>query len=192
MLPNQAASGFGMKANTAICFILAGSALWQLYKSTKRSARYAQILAAIVLGIGLLTLIQYGFGVNLGIDQLLFKEPVTAVATSTPGRMAANTALNFLLLGSALLMLSRPYPFQAGIQAFTVTAFFIALLGLLGYLYGIQEFYGFGSYTKMAVHTAIAFIILCTGILCLYPDQGITGTVTSQHGFVVWNVGAKV
>jgi methyl-accepting chemotaxis protein len=57
--------------------------------------RYAQILAAIVLGIGLLTLIQYGFGINLGIDQLLFKESATAVATSAPGRMAANTALNF-------------------------------------------------------------------------------------------------
>jgi hypothetical protein len=78
-----------MKANTAIGFILSGCALRQLDKPTRRSARYAQILAAIVLGIGLLTLIQYGFGINLGIDQLLFKESATAVATSAPGRMAA-------------------------------------------------------------------------------------------------------
>lgn len=170
-----------MKVNTAICFILSGYALQQLSQSTRQSARYAQIAAAIVLSIGLLTLVQYGFGLNLGIDQLLFQEPVTAVATSAPGRMAINTALNFLLLSSALILLSKPRSFQPGIQTFTVIAFFMALLGLLGYLYGVQEFYGFGSYTKMAVHTAIAFIILCTGILCLHPDQGIMEMVTSQH-----------
>ncbi len=170
-----------MKANTAIGFVLCGSALWHLSQSTRRSTRYAQILAAIALGIGFLTLIQYGFDLDLSIDQLLFKEPVTAVATSAPGRMAVNTALNFLLLGSALFLLSRPRSFYPGIQAFTVIAFFISLLGLLGYIYGIQEFYGFGSYTKMAVHTAIAFLILCTGILCLHPDQGIMSMITSQH-----------
>ncbi|MBM0744328.1 PAS domain S-box protein [Phormidium sp. CLA17] len=170
-----------MKANTAIGFILSGCALRQLSQPTRRSTRYAKSLAAIVVGLGLLTLIQYGFGVNLGIDQLLFRELATAVATSTPGRMSVNTALNFLLLGSALLLLSKPRSFQPGIQAFTVVAFFIALLGLLGYIYNIQEFYGFGSYTKMAVHTAIAFIILSTGILCLHPDQGIMGIITSQN-----------
>ncbi|MGA7937304.1 MAG: PAS domain S-box protein, partial [Kovacikia sp.] len=114
-------------------------------------------------------------------DQLLFQESATAVGTSAPGRMAANTALNFLLLGSALFLLSRPRSFHPGVQTFALVAFFIALLGLLGYIYNIQEFYGFGSYTKMAVHTAIAFLVLCTGILCLHPDQGIMGTITSQH-----------
>ncbi len=170
-----------MKANTAIAFVCSGSALGQLAKSKARSPGYAQPLAAIVLGIGLLTLIQYGFGIDLGIDQLLFQEPTTAVATSTPGRMAVNTAFNFLLLGSALLLLSRPRAYQPGVQTFTLIAFFIALLGLLGYVYDIQEFYGFGSYTKMAVHTAIAFILLCTGIFCLHPNQGIMGMITSQH-----------
>lgn len=173
-----------MKANTAIAFILCGSALRILYKPTRQSVQYAQLFAAIALSIGFLTLIQYGFATNLGIDQLLFKEPITAVATSTPGRMAVNTAFNFLLLGSALFLLSKPHfrsRIQPGIQTFTLIAFFIALLGLLGYLYNIQEFYGFGSYTKMAVHTAIAFIILCVGILCLNPDQGVMSTITSQH-----------
>jgi PAS domain S-box-containing protein len=170
-----------MKANTAIAFIFGGAALWQLSKITRRANRLAGIYAAIVLLIGLLTLIQYAFGINLGIDQLLFKESVDAIATSAPGRMAVNTALNFLLLGSALFLLSKPRSFHPGIQVCTLIAFFISLLGLLGYIYGIQEFYGFGSYTKMAVHSAIAFIILCIGILCLHPDQGIAGMLTSQH-----------
>lgn len=174
-----------MKANTALCFILAGVALRQLYHPTRQSIRYAQIFAAMVLGIGCLTLIQYGCGINLGIDQLLFQEPTTAVATSAPGRMAVNTAFNFVLSGVALVLLSKPRLPQPGrqiaIQALTVIAFFIALLGLLGYFYNIQEFYGFGSYTKMAVHTAISFIILCIGILCLHPEQGMMGILTSQN-----------
>lgn len=174
-----------MKANTALGFILSGVALQQLYQSTRRSRWYAQIAAAIVLSIGLLTLVQYGFEINLGIDQLLFKEPVTAIATSTPGRMAVNTALNFLLLGSVLLLLSKSRPPQPALQLFIqlviVFPLFLSLLGLLGYIYGIQEFYGFGSYTKMAVHTAISFIILCVGVLCLYPTEGLMDTMTSSH-----------
>ena len=170
-----------MKANTAIGFILSGGALWQLSHFTPRSTRYAQFCAVFVLSIGLLTLIEYGFGLDFGIDQLLFKETGTAIATSAPGRMAVNTALNFLLLGSALFLLSKSRSFHSGIQTFIGIAFFISLLGLLGYVYSIQEFYGVGSYTKMAVHTAIAFMILCVGILCLHPNQGIIGIITSQH-----------
>ena len=170
-----------MKANTAIGFILSGASLWQLHRPTRRSIQRIQCCAAVVLLIGLLTLLEYGFNRDLGIDQLIFQESVTAVATSAPGRMAVNTAFNFLLVGSALLLLSKFRSLQVVIQAFTITVFFIAMLGLLGYLYNIQEFYGFGAYTKMAVHTAIAFIILCIGMLCLHPNQGIMGTLTSQH-----------
>ncbi len=170
-----------MKANTAIGLVLGSASLWLLSQATRRSCRYAQILAAIVWGLGLLTLIQYLFNVNLGIDQLLFRESAGAVGTSAPGRMAANTALNFLLLGSSLLLLSRPRLLRGGIQSFAVIAFFISFLGFLGYVYGIQEFYGFGSYTKMAVHTAIAFLLLSTGILCLHPSWGVMGILTSPH-----------
>ena len=55
-----------MKANTAIGFILSGCALRQLCNPTRHSVRYAQILAAIVVGLGLLTLMQYGFGCKPG------------------------------------------------------------------------------------------------------------------------------
>ena len=170
-----------MKANTAVGLVLGGTSLWLLSSGTRRSCRYAQILAAIVLGLGLLTLIQYLFSVNLGIDQLLFRESAGAVGTSAPGRMAANTALNFLLLGSSLLLLSQRRLLRAGIQVFAIVAFFIAFLGLLGYVYDIQEFYGFGSYTKMAVHTAIAFLLLSTGTLCLHPAWGVMNVLTSSH-----------
>ena len=38
--------------------------------------------------IGLLTLAEYSFDWNSGLDQWLFTEPAGTVATSNPGRMA--------------------------------------------------------------------------------------------------------
>lgn len=170
-----------MKANTAIGFIFAGTSLW-LWHQRSESATYKHIAlfcGAIALLIGLLTLIQYSFSVNLGIDQLIFQESVTAVATATPGRMAPNTAFNFLLLGSALVLLGTPKPHYLAAQLFTLVAFLIALFGFLGYLYGNAYFYKLSpSYTAMAVHTAVAFLWLCIGILLARPDVGIMSILT--------------
>src|SRR3990172_2508145 len=97
-----------MKANTALCFILSGVSLWLLQtteQTEKRRRRIAQGCAFAVSLVGLLTLSQYLFGWNLGIDQLLFREPSGAIGTSNPGRMAPTTAINFVLVGFALLFL---------------------------------------------------------------------------------------
>src|SRR5688500_6590908 len=61
-----------MKANTAICLVLLGAALW-LFDEATRGARRAAILAlsAIALAVGALTLTQDLFGWSLGIDEWL-------------------------------------------------------------------------------------------------------------------------
>lgn len=171
-----------MKANTAMAFLLIGISLWLLQEQTRtQMRRVAQGCACAVSLIGLLTLSEYLFGWNLGIDQLLFREPVTAIATSNPGRMAPNTALNFLMIGLALLLLDveprrgvRPAPFL------TLAAGFVAVLALLGYVYGVTALYGFLAYTKMAVHTAVTFFVACVGILLARPDRGLMAIVTSE------------
>src|SRR4030042_2302283 len=96
-----------MKANTALCFMLSGASLWMLVpEETGQKVRsIARFFAFIGTIIGALTLSEYIFDLNLGIDQLLFQEPADAVETFHPGRMAPNTALNFIMLGLALLLL---------------------------------------------------------------------------------------
>ncbi|HEY9852932.1 MAG TPA: ATP-binding protein [Leptolyngbyaceae cyanobacterium] len=177
-----------MKANTSICFILSGSSLWLWHeklevRSTRSNFnRTAFACASFVIFIALLTLIQYGFNLNFGIDQLLFKDNPSAVNTSNPGRMAPNTALNFLLLGSALLLLNIPRPNYRPVQSFSLVAFLISFLGFLGYIYGNAYFYKAGaSFTAMALHTAITFILLCLGILLARPDKGLMATFTSDN-----------
>ncbi len=71
--------------------------------------RVGLVCAILVLLIGLFTLIEYGFNLNFGIDQLLFKVSTIGVGEVAPGRMAVPSALNFLLLGLGLLLLSLDY-----------------------------------------------------------------------------------
>lgn len=170
-----------MKANTAICLILGGWSLWLWHKpSPNQSNRSrAQIFAAIVALTGVLTLIQYSTGSDFGIDQLLFKESAKAAGTYAPGRMAANTAVNFLLLGASLLLLHSPFPYYRSTQILSLTACLVALLGLLGYAYGVQSLYGIGPYTQMAVHTGVAFVLLSLGILFARPERGVMAVVTA-------------
>ena len=61
--------------------------------------------AAFVALAGILTLSEYVLDLDLGLDQLLFKESSGAVRTSHLGRMSPVTAVNFGLVGCALLLL---------------------------------------------------------------------------------------
>ena len=92
-----------MQYNTALGFLLCGLGLLCL-----RFGRlpFTAICGGMVAAIGLLTLVEYIFGADLGIDQLLMEHYITT-ETSHPGRMAPNTALCFLLTGLALLLASK-------------------------------------------------------------------------------------
>lgn len=170
-----------MKANTALGFIFGGATLWLWHRypepnTTQR--RWMQGCAALVFLIGFLTLIEYIFNANLGIDQLLFQD-LDAIGTHSPGRMGANTAFNFFLLGGALLWFLSEYANYQAIQLLSLAAFFVAFAGFLGYIYSVSSLYGISSYTQMALHTAIAFLLLSTSILCARPDRGIVKILVS-------------
>ena len=77
-----------MQYNTALGFALAGLGCLALQLG---ATRWQQLAALAVLLVGVLTLIEYLFRVDLGVDQL-FMEYYIGVKTSHPGRMAPNTA----------------------------------------------------------------------------------------------------
>ena len=171
-----------MKANTALCIILIGISLFYLNQKqiTNPKLRIAQICAIIVVIIGFLTIIEYLFNYNIGIDQLLFKEQIGAVLTTNPGRMAESTAFNFLLIGVSLLIIDLKNRYgNSTYQSFVLVAGSISLFSFAGYIYGATTSYS-NIITPMALNTSIAFIIICLGLLFLRPDQGIMGTFTSS------------
>ncbi|MEG4888156.1 PAS domain S-box protein [Microcoleus sp. F8-D3] len=179
-----------MKVNTAVCFILGGFSLFvQQIRRTEATAikhqKNTKLLiftcSFFIILITLLTLVQYSFNLDLGIDQLLFKESYTFTSPGTPGRMAPNTAAAFLLLGISLLLLSERRPKYLQIQISSCCAFLIAFMGLIGYLYDKALFYRIGDNTGMALHTSAAFMLLSSGILFTNPERGLIAVIASDR-----------
>ena len=173
-----------MKANTAIAFILLSIALWLSQPKHGKGyglagRRIAKTCAFIVVLLGLLTLCEYLFKCNLGIDQLIIRE--TGLDVLYPGRMAPNTALSFILLGLALLLIDYETRFnRRPSQYIALVAAFIGMLALLGYAYGVHLFYGIANYVSMALHTAFTFVMLSAGIIAARPNSGMMSVVTSD------------
>ncbi|MEG4044905.1 PAS domain S-box protein [Microcoleus sp. Pol17_C1] len=173
--------GSTMKANTAICFLLAGVSLRLLqYQRTRLQNRIAQGMAGFIIIIGLLTLSQYIFGWKLGIDQWLFPDFVSS-ATPYPGRMAVNTALNFVLMGLALLLLGQNSQRDTWFaQIFSSVATLISLLALFAHLFHVDVLERLATITTtQPVNTIATFFILYGGILWLRPKQGLMQVVNS-------------
>ncbi|KYC42624.1 hypothetical protein WA1_14850 [Scytonema hofmannii PCC 7110] len=173
-----------MKVNTAVCFILTGASLWLWHQAQNHGASLvrkfhigvvAQVVAAIAILISLLTLIQYSFHVNLGIDELLLQQPEPLLSKAIPGRMSPNTAINFFNTGTALVLLNTRCPNYRAIQGFAGLAWLMSYLGLMGYVYNIFHLYAAGIPREMgmAIHTAFSFLLLSSSILCALPDKGI-------------------
>lgn len=178
-----------MNPMTAIAFSLAAISLWLQYRPPavpdQRQVivklRLAQLSALVILGIGLLRLGSYLFGWDMGIDQLLFRDKLATDLSTLSNRMAPNTALGFVFLGLALLLLDvtarrrhRPA------ETLAILVGLISLFGLIGYAYGIKALYGVTNLIPMALHTAVVFQILALGILCARPGAGFMAIATSS------------
>ncbi len=178
ILPRHAS----MKANTALCFVLAGAALWWMDPEAARWRHpAARLCAIVVMLVGILTLGEYSFNVDFGIDQWLFRDAPDAMFTGQPGRMGLNTALCFVLVGAALLLLrAETHAFVRLAQILTLTTLLIASAALIGYAYGVPYLLRISSATQMAFHTAITFVVLATGLMTAQPRWSLAALLVSQ------------
>jgi PAS domain S-box-containing protein len=173
-----------MKANTALAFALAGSALALLSKpsmSGEFRARLGFALSIAVTLIAALTLAEYLARVDLGIDQLLFADAVKSIGVTHPGRMAIATAAALLLIGAALLTMDVES--RRGIRPaewFALASALICFVVLLGYLYGLRSLQGIVPYASMALHTATAMFLLSLGVLLARPARGLVSLLTTR------------
>lgn len=151
-----------MQFNTALGFVLSGFLWISVYK---KKSPLVLMLALFLLALGVLTLVQYLFSVDLGIDQLLMEHYITT-KTSHPGRMAPNTALCFILSALSGFISFRLTHYKTSIwEHLLPIVLLITFSGvpLLGYLLNLESAYGWQTYTRMAVHTSIGFLILGVG-----------------------------
>ena len=172
-----------MKANTAVCLMLVAISVSLLQNRPVSTAkrRIAQLLAATVAIVGVVTLSQHLFGLNVGIDQLLFRESIEEAGQSFPGRMGVAASLNFFFLGIAISFLdarSRRLFRLSNISALMVAT--ITLLVFLYYFYGI-EIEPIALYFTIALHTVVAFLSICAAILLARPERGLVATLLGNN-----------
>jgi PAS domain S-box-containing protein len=135
-----------------------------------------QALALAAALIGLLTLGEYVFGWNPGIDQVLFREPPGAVGTAFPGRMALATLASFIALGGAVAMLNVRNVWVRRLSDLTLAAMSIfCLTTVVAYVYSTRSFYltGGEGFTPMAFPTAVGFLVLAFGTRIARPTLGV-------------------
>jgi PAS domain S-box-containing protein len=173
-----------INSNAALCFVFIGLSLWllQTKRLNQRNERIARISAIIVALIGFLTIIEYLFGINLGIDHLLFQGVHGTLNDPLSYKMSFNTALNLLITGIALLIFDKETKNgQRPAQYLLITMGFISLLAIAGYLYHASELYQIASYTGIAIYAALMFILILSCALSARPDNGIMEILTSDR-----------
>ncbi|HEX7594911.1 MAG TPA: HAMP domain-containing sensor histidine kinase [Gemmatimonadaceae bacterium] len=168
--------GYPILPLTALCFVLAGTALILAVRRKRTASTDAiqQTLAALVATIAGLTLYEYLRGRSSGFDLLLFGGSVQRVSQVPPGRIAINSAGSLLLFALALLSIPHDQRRQdLRAQMFATPALLIALLAILGYLFGVKGMYSLSQSSGMALWTAIGQLILGVGILVAVRDRGV-------------------
>src|ERR1044072_3687162 len=153
-----------MKANTAVCLMLASVTVFLLQynarSTTKR--RIALLFAAIIAVVGAITFSEHMFGWNSGLDQLLFHESVAEAGESFPGRMGVAASLNFIFLGIALSFLDARSSRWFRVSTISILAIVTTtLLVFLYYFYGIEQPEPIARYFTIALPTVVVFLSVC-------------------------------
>lgn len=152
-----------MKANTAVGLVLAGCALFILASRPSRSQQHlAQTFGLVVLVLGLATFGQYLFGWQLGIDELLFRDTAGSY-NAIRGRMSPYTAVVFIFIGLGLVTWTQQSP-RPLVWLASIPVMAIGAISLFGYLWNANELVTDIWLPPVAVNTAIAFILLGSGL----------------------------
>jgi len=164
-----------MKANTGLGMMLCGIALGLTGVKGRAARLIALSSAGILLVLGAATLVEYLFGMDFAIDEMLFRDISIPIGNSLPARMSPLTAYCFLLSGIALEVAASPglrrrwMPFVAAIGSTLIAVGVVAILGYaIDGLIDVQWW----NYTGLAFHTAIGFGLLGYGIMCLVARSG--------------------
>ena len=155
-----------MTRNAAACFVLVGVALLM---SALGSRRWVVVLCAgTVTAVTLLTIVEFVFGVNAGIDELLGRSYIN-VKLSTPGRMSPASAVCFTL-ASLGLVIAPTIPSKRSAMWLGLNGSIIAAVGMatcIGYALGSSDTFSWGHLTRQALHTALGLWVLGLGMVAL-------------------------
>ena len=167
-----------MKANSAICSMLAGISLYFLQTQRPMPPEHKNLIvrgcAGLTAIIAILSLAEHLFGLDLGFDELMFPGTGNRGASVHPGRMALMSALAFSMIGIGLLLLDSPRRYVVADTLALVSAA-ISLLAIASYMYQAKAFQG-----QMPLYGAVVIFLISVGMLCARADRGVMAKVSSN------------
>lgn len=166
-----------MVPNTAACLMMLSVALWTSTLEVTPAANWIRrVSAGLAALLGGMSLSEYIFSIDLGIDLLLPFEHPESPLIPFPGRMATATAVCLTLTGLALLIPRR----QRIAYPLAWLSLFIALTAFMGYVFNVSSLYTVAYYSSMAVHTAAGLILLNIGLLICQSNRSLFELLTTQ------------
>ncbi len=164
------------KFNTAVCALFTGISF--LLITLGKQKRTATILALIVSLISLITLAEHAFHFNAGIDELVFKDRVTALANH-PGRMTIGSSLQFFVL--PLILLSIAYKKEKFIiDLLLIPLWSISFLIVMGYFFQLGKSVSFTGYSKLSPVAVLMIFLLTNAVFFSKSENGFLAPFTKN------------
>ncbi|KGE12599.1 sensor histidine kinase [Sphingobacterium deserti] len=172
--------GASMKFNTALVTILLGfSMACAIYKRSLLSG----FVATAILMFCLLTCIQYIYGLNFHIDELLVIDHFTNSHVEPPGRMSLYTTVCFLTVTMGLLLALLKIYYVS--QIFNLIGLLASYISFVGILFNISGLFSFGSYSAIALPTTMGLISASLALMLYTADNGWLTEMASKHSAAV-------
>lgn len=147
--------------NTILCFIALGMGTLFLEHNPKLSLFFSS-LGLLISG---LTLVEYFFKINLGIDTF-FGEPFIKTKTFYPGRTPSNVAFYLMLVSSLLINYDLYKPKSKFYLNLTISIFIAAtgLMAILGLLFELPTIYEWKGSAHLSLISAILLFLMGGGL----------------------------
>lgn len=176
-----------MKFNVAYCFLELGIALYL------QTVRANEDMLKMLLGFFCLpalamvvsTTLQTVFGINTYADDFFVTDNFSAgiIPNAIPGRMSVYTAFCFVPLSIGIML--RPFKDNLGDELFQGMLHVVtlaALVVIVSYVCGWQQFYKDSPHTYMALNTAVMLFIMSAAAALIRPHAGLPGLLLKRKG----------
>jgi diguanylate cyclase (GGDEF)-like protein/PAS domain S-box-containing protein len=164
--------GTPMVFDTGLCFLILSAAFW-LTRRPGAAARWTRTVLAIgPMLLGAANLLEQVLDRSLAVD-LGFLHSWYDYGNTSPGRMAPNTALGFILIGAGILIADRVTSRSRGIGAMVVTFCVLAvgLTGLVGYALRPDLLFDWTRSARMSVTTAAGMTLSSVALRLMWSES---------------------
>gem|GEM_PF-756211 len=171
-----------MKPVTAICFLLCTVSLVLIRKSAGKIPDVLIRLTGTAVSLaGFISILVYSGVPYQFRDNYFSGSFVYNLFLNPENRMGIVTAINFVIIGITIVLLTYRTPVPAGVaHGLIILPVILGYMVPLGYILGAYHFYMIETF-PVPMTSGVTFCFLCLAILLMYPDTWFMKTFTGRY-----------